>query len=123
MRSKFRLQLEVVLDTNVARDVIETARQCYAEDGTASTVNEQGDAQTIPAEVFIDGIEKALMELLERNPLLAKANVEVEGVACRSASALPETGPFEWEDGEPYGEPRARPDGEMESGELEDDLE
>jgi hypothetical protein len=122
MRSKFKLELDVVLDTDLAANVIEAARQCYAGDGTAPTVNQQGAARTISAEELIDGIEDALMELLERNPLLANTNVEVEGVACRSASASPETGPFAVEDGEPSANAGRSPDDPLESNATEDDL-
>ena len=85
MRSKFKLEIDVVLDTDAAPSVIEVARLCYAG-ARATTVDKQGATRTIPAEEFIDGIEDALMELLKRNPLLANANVEVEGVSCRTDS-------------------------------------
>jgi hypothetical protein len=86
MRSKFKLEIDVVMDTDAAPRVIEVARQCYLGAG-ATTVDNQGTARAIPAEEFIDGIEDALMELLERNPLLVNANVEVEGVLCRTDAA------------------------------------
>ena len=58
------------------------------------TVDENGAARTLSADEFIDEIEDALMELAQRNPLLTNANVEIERVACRSAAAAPEPGPF-----------------------------
>jgi hypothetical protein len=89
MRSKFRLELDVVLDTDVAPNVIETARQYYAAEGAVATVDENGADRVRSAEEFIGKIEDALMELSERNPLLAKANVEVERVACKSVEPSP----------------------------------
>ena len=91
MRSKFRLVLDVVLDTDMAANVIEAARQHYGAEGAVATVDENGAPRTLSAEEFIDEIEDALMELSERNPLLANANVEIERVACRSAAALGDT--------------------------------
>jgi hypothetical protein len=95
MRSKYRLELDVVLDTEVAPSVIEAARQHYAAEGAVATVDENGAARTLSAEEFIDEIEDALMELSERNPLLANANVEIERVACKSAETAPESGPID----------------------------
>ncbi len=91
MRSKFRLELDLVLDTDMAPSVIQTARQHYAAEGAVDTVDENGAARTLSADEFIDEIEDALMELAQRNPLLTKANVEIERVACRSAAAAPES--------------------------------
>ena len=80
MRSKFRLGLDIVLDTGLPPNVIETARQYYAAQRATAIVDDNGAARTISPEEFIDEIEDALMELSERNPLLANANVEVERV-------------------------------------------
>ena len=94
MHSKFRLELDVVFDTDMAPSVIQTARQHYAAEGAVDTVDDNGAARTLSAYEFIEEIEDALMELAQRNPLLTNANVEVERVACRSAAAAPEPGPF-----------------------------
>lgn len=88
MRSRFRLELDVVLDTDAAPSVIEAARQHYVAAGVVATVEEHGSSRTLSAKELIDEIEDALMELSEGNPLLADANVEVEGVVCRSAVTL-----------------------------------
>ena len=90
MRSKFRLVLDVVLDTDTAANVIRTARQIYEADGSVDAGGENGTARTLPAEEFIDEIEDALMELIQRNPLLPGANVEIERLTCKSAA--PESG-------------------------------
>ncbi|MCL4797754.1 MAG: hypothetical protein KJZ84_24530 [Bryobacteraceae bacterium] len=92
MRSRFRLELDVVLDTGAVPDVIEAARRQYSN-GVASTVEEPEGFRALSAEDFIREIEDALMELAQRNPLLANANVEVDRVACRAAETSPESGP------------------------------
>jgi hypothetical protein len=93
MRSKFRLELDIVLDTDAVPDVIEAARRQYAAEGAVATVAENGAERTLSAEEFIGEIEDALMELSERNPLLANTNLEVERVVCRAAGTSPEPGP------------------------------
>jgi len=87
MRSKFRLVLDVVLDTDMVSNVIQTARQHYEAEGSVNTVGENGTTRTLAADEFIDEIEDALIELAQGNPLLTNANVEIERVECRSASA------------------------------------
>ncbi len=84
MRSRFRLEVDVVLGDDEAANVIEVARQYIAAEGEVPTVGESGVVQTLRPEEFIDGIEDALMELLQRNHLLGSGRVEVERVACRS---------------------------------------
>ena len=93
MRSKFRLVLDVFLDTDMAANVIRTARQLYEADGSVDTGGDNGAARTLSADEFIDKIEDALMELIQRNPLLPGANVEIERVSCKSGAAT-EPGPF-----------------------------
>jgi hypothetical protein len=92
MRSKFRLVLDVVLDTDMAVNVIQAARKHYESEGAAETGDENGAARTLSSDEFIDEIEDALMELAQHNPLLTNENVEIERVACKSAA--PEPGPF-----------------------------
>jgi len=94
MRTKFRLVLDVVLDTDMAANVIQAARQHYEAEGSVDTVGENGSTRTLSADEFIDDVEDALMELAQHNPLLANANVEIERVACRSAATASEPGPF-----------------------------
>jgi hypothetical protein len=64
---KFRLELDVVIDTDAAPSVIEAARQHYAAEGAVATVDQHGADRTLLAEEFIGEIEAALMELSERN--------------------------------------------------------
>lgn len=92
MRSRFRLELDVVFDTDAVPDVIEAARRQCSK-GAVSTVEEPEGFRFLSAEDFIREIEDALMELAQRNPLLANANVEVDRVACRAAETSPESGP------------------------------
>ena len=121
MRSKFRLQMDVVVDTDFAADLIEAARRSYPGEGHASCVGKDGAAGSIPTQQFIEGIEDALVELLERNPLLANTNVEFEAVGCRSVSEL-QAGRFDIEDGELPVKATERPDEPLENGDREDDL-
>jgi hypothetical protein len=86
MRRTFKLEIDVVLDTNAAPRVIEVARQCYAG-AIATSVDGRGVTRTVPAEEFIDGIDDALMELVERNPLLANTRIEVERISCSTDAA------------------------------------
>ena len=94
MRSKFRLELDVVLDADMAALVIQTARQHYSIEGGVDTVDENGVGRTLSADEFIDEIEDGLMELVQRNPLLTNTNVEIERMACRSVPATSEPGLF-----------------------------
>jgi hypothetical protein len=94
MRAKFRLELDVVLDSDKTSDVIEAARRCYAAHGAVATVEENGADRLLAAEEFINEIEDALMELCERNPLLSNANVEVERIVCESVRSSPEAVAF-----------------------------
>lgn len=122
MRSKFRLELDVVLDSEAAPNVIEAARRHYVAEGALATVDRNGAARTLSADEFIDEIEDALMELLERNPLFPNANVEIERVACRSAES-PEPGPPDGTESEMSGTVvSAEGENLLDDAETEDDL-
>ncbi len=85
MRSRFRLQLDVVLDTDMAPLVVAAARQHCARDTFTAEVPHDGRPPS--AEEFIEDIEDALIELTEYNPLLANANVEFQRVTCEPGVA------------------------------------
>jgi hypothetical protein len=85
MVSRFRIELEVGVDSDAHQTVIATARQVYAADGEAMTVDENRVARHISPDEFVGAIEQALLELVERNPLLASASIEIERLACRAA--------------------------------------
>ncbi len=87
MLLRFKLELDVVLDGAGQAKLIELARRFYADQGGATALNGQGQPCQIPAEEFMAGTEQALMELLERNPLLTEAEVTIEQVSCRPAIA------------------------------------
>jgi hypothetical protein len=92
MRSKFRLELDIVLDTDAVPNVSEAARrQCSRE--ALSTMDDPAGLRALSAEDFIRELEDVLLELAGRNPLLANAKVEVERVACMVAETSPESGP------------------------------
>jgi hypothetical protein len=46
MRSKFRLELDVVLDSDMVPSVIQAARQHYSIEGGVEAVDENGTART-----------------------------------------------------------------------------
>jgi len=122
MRSKFRLELDIVLDTDAVPNVIEVARRQYEAEGAVATVDEHQGSRALSADEFIGEIEDALMELSERNPLLANANVEVERVVCKSAT-VPEPGLIAGAESE---RPETEASDEQEDpldAETEDDLE
>lgn len=124
MRSKFRLELDVVIDTAAEPNVIETARRHCAAEGAMATVDKNGAERTLSVEEFIGEIEDALMELSERNPLLTNANVKVERVACRAAEpslVVVTNGRVETEMSEANG--RGYPKDPLDHDEMEDDLE
>ena len=80
MRSKFRLELDVVIDLEAAPSVIEAARQHYAAEGAVATVDQHAADRPLSAEEFIDEIEAALMELSEHNPFASQC--ERRGRTC-----------------------------------------
>ena len=84
MRSKFRLEVDVVLGDDEAANVIEVARQHVAAEGQVAMVRGTGVVHVLRPEEFIDGIEDALLELLQCNPLLDTGRVGIERVSCRS---------------------------------------
>jgi|SRR5687767_7060112 len=73
MPLRLKLELDVVLDTDMQARVIESARQLCMRDARVTTLNPQGEHDVVPAEEVIGGPEDALMELVERNPLLAES--------------------------------------------------
>lgn len=98
------------------------ARRQYEAEGAVATVDEHQGSRALSADEFIGEIEDALMELSERNPLLANANVEVERVVCKSAT-VPEPGLIAGAESE---RPETEASDEQEDpldAETEDDLE
>src|SRR5437660_529823 len=85
MPLKFRLELEVVLDEDAQAAVIESARRLCMR---AATIDPQGVPEGALAEEVIADPEDALMELVERNPLLAEVLAQVERISCGPAEAL-----------------------------------
>ncbi len=55
--------------------------------GSGSLVDgRRGRSSALPQEQFINEIDDALIELLERNPLLSEAGVEIDRVSCGSVA-------------------------------------
>src|SRR5437016_2286271 len=91
MLLKFRLEMDVIIDQNSETAVIELARQHYQREGGVTAPNRHGEQRRIPAEKFIEGIDQALLELLEHHPLLPEAGIEIERFSCRPMASLPDT--------------------------------
>jgi len=91
MLLKFRLEMDVIIDEGSETAVIELARQHYRRDGGVTVPGRHGRPNRVKAEKFIDGVDQALLELLERNPLLPEAGVQIERLSCRPMESLPDT--------------------------------
>jgi hypothetical protein len=119
MRSKFRLELDVVVDDEAVPAVIEAARLHYSSGSAVPTEDEPASAMALSPDKFIRRIEDALMELCEP----ANANVEVERVACKSVAA-PAPALIELAKSEsPQTEARGRQDDSLNADETDEDLE
>ena len=70
MTGKYRIEIEFLLDERAAAKAIELARDVYRQRGGARTV-ENGVEREMSADEFIDGMEQALLELVEGNLLLS----------------------------------------------------
>jgi hypothetical protein len=90
MLTRFRLELDVAVGADAFPTVIAAARQCYAANGGADAVDGERAARPIPADEFIGAIEEALMEVVQRNPLLINSNIEIEGITCGTVPASSE---------------------------------
>ena len=90
MLLKFRLEMDVIIDQNSETAVIELARQQYRREGEVTAPGRHGRPNRVKAEKFIDGIDQALLELLERHPLLPEVGIEIQRSSCRPLASLPE---------------------------------
>jgi hypothetical protein len=69
MLLKYRLEMDVIVDHDSDTGVIELARQHYQREGGVTTPDPHGKQRRVPAKKFIEGIDEALLELLEHHPL------------------------------------------------------
>jgi hypothetical protein len=90
MPLKFRLKLDVVLDSDAEQKLIEFARQLWTREAGMVAADEQERTEEVPADEIIDGPEDALLELLERNPLLTEVRAQIERMSCGPGEAWPE---------------------------------
>src|SRR3954447_10736255 len=81
MTKTYKLELEIVLDEEEKKSVIELARRLYAAN-PGSTEDDNGVVREISAEEFIDGTSRALMTIAEENPLLEELDVQVSELSC-----------------------------------------
>jgi hypothetical protein len=91
MLLKYRLEMDVIIDLDSETSVIELARQHYQREGGVTAPDRHGKQRGGRAEKFIEGIDQALLELLEHHPLLPEAGIEIERLSCRPMASLPET--------------------------------
>ncbi len=91
MLLKFRLEMDVIIDQDSETAVIELARQHYRREGGVTAPGRHGRPTRVPAEKFIEGLDQALLQLLEHHPSLPAAGVEIEHLSCRPMASLPET--------------------------------
>jgi hypothetical protein len=85
----FKLEIEFILDQEEESAVVSGAREIYARQGGATTVDE-GRPREIPAKEFIPDATSALIELVLRNPLLQQSGVEARRVSCNDPDFVPE---------------------------------
>ena len=89
MASKFRLEVEVVVEDDAATKTLEVARRHYVRRGGVKAYRGRPRTGPVPPEKFVSCIEEGLIELLEQNPLLEEAGVEIRRVSCSTPAALP----------------------------------
>jgi hypothetical protein len=89
MASKFRLEVEVVVEDDAATKTLEVARKHYVHRGGVKAYTGRRRTGQVPPEKFVSCIEEGLIELLEQNPLLEEAGVEIRRVSCSTPAALP----------------------------------
>ena len=87
MKKVYRVEIEVMLDEANEQNAIRIARDHYLEVGGAEeAIEQQSDClKTIPAEEFISDSLWAIVTLVNANPLLERAGVDVTEVSCHEA--------------------------------------
>ena len=81
MTKTYTLELEIVLDEEQQKSVVQLARRLYAAN-PGSTEDENGVVREISAKEFIDGTSRALMTVAEENPLWEELGVQVSKLSC-----------------------------------------
>ncbi|MFL6448041.1 MAG: hypothetical protein ACJ746_10190 [Bryobacteraceae bacterium] len=81
MTKTYTLELEIVLDEEQQKRVVQLARRLYAAN-PGSTEDDNGVVREISAEEFIDGTSRALMTVAEQNPLWEELDVQVSELSC-----------------------------------------
>jgi hypothetical protein len=81
----YELTIEVTVQNE--QQAIELARKVYEENPAAEPVDDSPEEpRPIPPEAFIDDIQAALMQLVEANPLLERAGIEVTRLSASEGS-------------------------------------
>ena len=81
MKRAQKIIVELQCDTADETKAVELARRVYASTPGCSAVDENGVRRRIEPEVWVPEISSAILELVERNPLLDQAAVEVIGLS------------------------------------------
>jgi hypothetical protein len=89
MARKFTLEVEVVVEDKTATTTLEVARKHYVRRGGVKAYGGRRRNRPVPPENFVSCIEEGLIELLEQNPLLEEAGVEIRRVSCSTPATLP----------------------------------
>jgi len=79
--TKYMLQMEVLVDDASEEHLIQAARRLYSDRGGAQASSGKS-MRNMSAEEFVDGIQNALLELVEGNRELRDAGAEVRAVRC-----------------------------------------
>jgi hypothetical protein len=98
VRSTFRLEIDVVVDTDAVDAMIACARERYLHDTDTTAVASRGGTRKAPAPAFSADVEDGLIDLFERNPLLSNSPVEIQQVNChcvREWAEFAEAGAYE----------------------------
>jgi len=87
MTKVYRVEIEVTLDETNEHNAIRIARDHYLEVGGAEEAieNQNGCLKTISAEEFVSDPLWAIVTLVNANPLLERAGVDVTEVSCHEA--------------------------------------
>lgn len=85
--TKYTLQMEVLIEDASEDRLIQAARRVYSDRGAAQESAGKAMRQ-VSAEEFIDGVQNALLELVEGNKELRDTGVEIRAVRCSVGEAV-----------------------------------
>ncbi|MEO8053432.1 MAG: hypothetical protein ABI833_23780 [Acidobacteriota bacterium] len=86
MATRYRIEIDVLLEDSMKATLIRSARHHYSANGGAHRMDGEKDVM-IPAEEFVEDTEDALLELLEVAFRSALPNIEPDAFRCRTVLA------------------------------------